>query len=100
MQVAQQLLRRLQKVPWRGLPFTFKWTEYRTLPLDSQLSQDRAELHLESDIAAFRVFALARCLRTLRCVGTCGAAMLLADGGLTVAAGMFTFFRGGHKRSS
>lgn len=100
MRAARQLLRRLQKVPWRGLPFAFKWTEYRTSPLDSKLSQDRAELHLESDIAAFRVFALARCLRTLLCVGTCGAAMLLANGGLTIAAGMFAFVRGGHKRSS
>jgi hypothetical protein len=32
--------------------------------------------------------------------GATVAAMLLADGGLTVAAGMFALLRGGHNRSS
>ena len=63
-------------------------------------SQVQAKLHLESYIAAFRVLALAWRLWTLLCVCTCGAAMLLADGGLTVAAGMFALLRGGHNRSS
>jgi hypothetical protein len=68
--------------------------------LSTQLIQVQAKLHLESCIAAFRVLALARCLWTLLCVCTCWAAILLADGGLTVAARMFTFLRGGHKRPS
>jgi hypothetical protein len=63
-------------------------------------SQVQAKLHLESYIAAFRVLALARCLWTLLFVSTFGAAMLLADGGLTIAAGVLTFLRGGHKLSS
>ena len=58
-----------------------------------------SQLHLESCTAAFRVLALARCLWTLLCVCTCSAAMLLADGGLTVAARMFAFLRGCHKHS-
>ena len=59
-----------------------------------------AELQLVARIAAFRVLALARCLWTLLCVCTCSAAMLLANGGPTVAARMFALLRGGHKRSS
>jgi hypothetical protein len=74
--------------------------EYCTRTLDSLLSQIEAKLHLEPYIAASRVLALARCLWTLLFVCTFGAAMLLADGGLTVTAGMFAFLRGGHKRSS
>ena len=63
------------------------------------MSQVQAKLHLESYVAAFRVLAPARFLWTLLFVGTFGAAMLLADGGLTVAARMFAFFRCGHERS-
>ena len=46
------------------------------------------------------MLALARFLWALLCICTAGAAMLLADGGLTVAAGMFAFLRGGHNRPS
>ena len=59
-----------------------------------------AKLHLEPYIAAFRVLALARCLWTLLFVSTFGAAMLLADNGLTVAARMFALPGDGHKDSS
>ena len=51
-------------------------------------------------MAAFRVLALARCFGALLCVCTCGAAMLLANGGLTVAAWVFALLCGGHKYSS
>jgi hypothetical protein len=73
--------------------------EYHSWTLDSLISQVLAKLHLESYIAAFRVLALARCRWTLLFFSTLGAAMLFADSGLTVAARMFTFFRGGHNCS-
>jgi hypothetical protein len=57
-------------------------------------------LHFQANLVALRVLALARFLWTLLRVFTCGAAMLLADGGLAVAARMFALLRGGHKRSS
>ena len=64
------------------------------------MSQVLAKLHLESYIAAFRMLALARCRWTLSFVCTFRAAMLLADGGLTIAARMFALLRDSHKDSS
>ena len=50
-------------------------------------------------MAAFRVLALARCLWTMFCPCTRSAAMLLANGSLTVTAWMFAFLCCGHKVS-
>ena len=77
-----------------------RWDEHRTANRDSQLSCESGSLHLEAYIAALRVFALAGRLWTLLCVCTCGAAMLFAARGLTVAARIFALLLGGHKRSS
>jgi len=92
MQAERLLLRMLQNAPWRVLPFTLKWVERRTEIRGSLLRRESGSLHLEADITdAFRMLALAGCLWTLLCVCvcTCGAAMLLAVRGLTVAARMF-----------
>ena len=77
-----------------------KWAEYLAWILNAQRIQVHAELHLESRIAAFRVLALARSFWFLLCICACRAAMLLANAGLTVAAGTFAFLRGGCHFSS
>jgi len=69
--------------------------------VNSRLTDEsgEAKLHLETYTAAFRVLALARCLWSLLFVSTFGAAMFLADSGLTIAARMFALLRVRHKRS-
>ena len=64
------------------------------------MRRESVSLHLEACITAPRVLALAMCLWFLLRVCTCGAAMLLADRGLTVTARIFALLLGGHKRSS
>jgi hypothetical protein len=57
-------------------------------------------LHLQTNIAALGVLALAGRRWILICVGAGWTAMLLTARGLAIAARTFALMRGGHENSS
>ena len=61
--------------------------------------ESHAPLHLEANIAALRVLALAGQLRCFLRIGTCIAAVILSGHSRTFTSHVFAFLRIGHENS-